>query len=57
MEFLIVCAVALIASGLTFFSGFGLGTILMPVLALFFPVPRELSRLWSVSCLFFWVLL
>jgi len=38
MEYLIVCAVALLASGLTFFSGFGLGTILMPVLALFFPV-------------------
>lgn len=39
MEFLIVCLVALIASGLTFFSGFGLGTILMPVFAIFFPVP------------------
>lgn len=39
MEYLIVCAVALIASGLTLFSGFGLGTILTPVLALFFPVP------------------
>ncbi|OGX57665.1 MAG: hypothetical protein A2306_07605 [Omnitrophica WOR_2 bacterium RIFOXYB2_FULL_38_16] len=38
MEYLIVCTVALLASGLTFFSGFGLGTILMPVLALFFPV-------------------
>lgn len=39
MEYLIVCAVAFVASGLTFFSGFGLGTILMPVLAIFFPVP------------------
>ncbi len=39
MEYLIVCLVALIASGLTFFSGFGLGTILMPALAIFFPVP------------------
>jgi uncharacterized membrane protein YfcA len=39
MEFLIVCLVALIASGLTLFSGFGLGTILMPVFAIFFPVP------------------
>jgi len=29
---------AFIASTLTFFSGFGLGTILMPVFALFFPV-------------------
>jgi hypothetical protein len=28
----------MIASGLTLFSGFGLGTILMPVFAIFFPV-------------------
>ena len=39
MEYVIVCAVALFASGLTLFSGFGLGTILMPALAVFFPVP------------------
>jgi len=39
MEYFVVCLVALIASGLTFFSGFGLGTILMPALAIFFPVP------------------
>ena len=39
MEYLIVCAVALFASGLTLFSGFGLGTILTPVFAVFFPVP------------------
>lgn len=43
MEYIIVCTVALIASGLTFFSGFGLGTILMPVLALFFPVPIAIA--------------
>ena len=43
MEYVIVCAVALLASGLTFFSGFGLGTILMPVLALFFPVPIAIA--------------
>ncbi|OGX54190.1 MAG: hypothetical protein A2267_00575, partial [Omnitrophica WOR_2 bacterium RIFOXYA12_FULL_38_10] len=43
MEYLIVCTVALLASGLTFFSGFGLGTILMPVLALFFPVPIAIA--------------
>lgn len=34
----IVAAAALLASGLTFFSGFGLGTLLMPVVAIFFPV-------------------
>lgn len=38
MEYLIVFLVALVASALTFFSGFGLGTILLPVLALFMPL-------------------
>ena len=38
MEYLAVCAAALVSSGLTLFSGFGLGTLLMPVFALFFPV-------------------
>jgi len=33
-----VCAAAFIASGLTLFSGFGLGTLLLPVFALFFGV-------------------
>jgi uncharacterized protein len=38
MQYLLVTVAALVASGLTFFSGFGLGTILMPVFAIFFPV-------------------
>lgn len=38
MEILVVSFAALIAAGLTLFSGFGLGTLLMPVVALFFPV-------------------
>lgn len=38
MEYVIICLVAFIASILTFFSGFGLGTILLPVFALFFPI-------------------
>jgi uncharacterized protein len=38
MEIFILCIVALVASLLTFFSGFGLGTILTPVFAIFFPV-------------------
>jgi uncharacterized membrane protein YfcA len=38
MEFLIISIVALVVSTLTLFSGFGLGTILMPAFALFFPV-------------------
>jgi len=38
MELVILCLAALITSLLTFFSGFGLGTILTPVFAIFFPV-------------------
>jgi uncharacterized protein len=38
MEYLIVFLVALAASALTFFSGFGLGTILLPVFAFFMPL-------------------
>jgi uncharacterized protein len=38
MDFILISLTALIASLLTFFSGFGLGTILLPVLALFFPI-------------------
>ena len=42
-EYLIICLFALFASGLTFFSGFGLGTILLPVFALFFPVDISIA--------------
>ena len=38
LEYAIVCIAALLASGLTLFSGFGLGTLLMPVVAIFFPL-------------------
>lgn len=38
MELIIVGITALSASLLTFFSGFGLGTIMLPVMALFFPL-------------------
>jgi uncharacterized membrane protein YfcA len=34
----IVAAAAFIAAGLTLYSGFGLGTLMLPVFALFFPV-------------------
>lgn len=43
MDYLVVCFVALIVSGLTLFSGFGLGTILMPAFALFFPIPLAIT--------------
>jgi uncharacterized membrane protein YfcA len=38
MIYLVTCAVAFLASALTFFSGFGLGTLLLPAFAVFFPV-------------------
>lgn len=38
MSYLIIAVVALLASLLTFFSGFGLGTLLLPAFALFFPI-------------------
>lgn len=38
MIYFVVCIVALLASCLTFFTGFGLGTLLMPAFALFFAV-------------------
>ena len=37
-EIIIICLAALVTSLLTFFSGFGLGTILTPVFMIFFPV-------------------
>jgi uncharacterized membrane protein YfcA len=38
MAYVLVCGVALFVATLTFFSGFGLGTLLMPAFAVFFPV-------------------
>lgn len=38
MEIIIICVAAFFTAILTFFSGFGLGTILTPVFAIFFPI-------------------
>jgi uncharacterized membrane protein YfcA len=38
MDYLLICLTAFLGAGLTFFSGFGLGTLLTPVFAIFFPV-------------------
>lgn len=38
MDYLIVALTVLFGAGLTFFSGFGLGTLMLPVFALFFPL-------------------
>ena len=43
MSYLVICTVALLASALTFFSGFGLGTLLLPAFALFFPVEQAIA--------------
>ena len=43
MDYLIISVVAFLVSGVTLFSGFGLGTVLMPVFALFFPVPVAIA--------------
>ncbi len=44
MHYVAVCLAALAASGLTLFSGFGLGTLLMPVFALFFPIEVAVAQ-------------
>lgn len=38
MDVFIICLAAFAGSALTFFSGFGLGTLLLPVFGLFFPI-------------------
>ena len=43
LELIIVCVASLAASSLTLFSGFGLGTLLMPVIAIFFPLELAIA--------------
>lgn len=43
MSYVVICTVALLASALTFFSGFGLGTLLLPAFALFFPIEQAVA--------------
>jgi uncharacterized membrane protein YfcA len=40
---ILICITALAASILTFFSGFGLGTVLLPAFAIFFPLPLAIT--------------
>lgn len=51
MEYLLIGSVALIASLLTFFSGFGLGTMLLPAFALFFPLEYAIALTGAVHLL------
>lgn len=43
MDIIIICLAAFFTSVLTFFSGFGLGTILTPVFMIFFPVQLAIA--------------
>jgi uncharacterized membrane protein YfcA len=43
VDFVIIGLVAFIASGMTLYSGFGLGTVLLPAFALFFPAPAAVA--------------
>src|SRR5215218_5689708 len=43
MGILLICLVAFGASMLTFFSGYGLGTILLPVFSFFFPLETAIA--------------
>ncbi len=43
MDYLIIGLSSLCAAGLTLFSGFGLGTLLLPVFALFFDLPSAVA--------------
>jgi uncharacterized protein len=43
MNIILLCIAALLTSLLTFFSGFGLGTILTPVFAIFFPIDLAIA--------------
>lgn len=38
MDYIIISIVSLFGAGLTLFSGFGLGTLLLPVFGIFFPI-------------------
>lgn len=43
MDYIIIAFTVLVGAGLTFFSGFGLGTLMLPVFSLFFPLPVAIA--------------
>jgi uncharacterized membrane protein YfcA len=43
MEYFIIAVVSAAIAGLTLFSGFGLGTVLLPVFAIFFPIDAAIG--------------
>lgn len=50
-DFVVIAFVALLASGLTLYSGFGLGTLLLPAFALFLPAPAAVAATATVHLL------
>ncbi|MBN8831898.1 MAG: sulfite exporter TauE/SafE family protein [Sphingomonadales bacterium] len=51
MDYLLIGLVAFLASGLTIYSGFGLGTVLLPAFALFFPIEVAVAATGTVHLL------
>lgn len=51
MDVLLIGVVAFLASGLTLYSGFGLGTVLLPAFALFFPIEVAVAATGAVHLL------
>ena len=51
MDFLLIGLTAFLASSLTLYSGFGLGTVLLPAFALFFPVEVAVAATGAVHLL------
>ena len=51
MDYLVIGVTAFLASGLTLYSGFGLGTVLLPAFALFFPVEVAVAATGTVHLL------
>lgn len=51
MDFAVIALVAALASALTLYSGFGLGTILLPAFSLFFPAPIAVAATGAVHLL------
>lgn len=43
LTYALICTVAFVISLITLYSGFGLGTVLMPVFAIFFPLPVAIA--------------
>lgn len=43
MDYILICFVSFFVAGLTFFSGFGLGTLLLPAFAFFFPIETAIA--------------